>query len=385
MTPRVFSRMAIGLCVLLLLPASPSLPPAQAAGLPIVVGLVADTSGSAGVYGRSIRNGATLAVALINKRGGINHHRLILDVRDGATSEPRVVQLYRKMIYRDRVLALLGPTLSSEAKVADPIAQAARVPVIATSNTAPGITAMGSYIFRMSLGEAEVIPLAIETARKHLHFTRVAILYGKDNAVTAANGDIFTAEARKEGLDIADTETFATGDTDFSTQLTRIKDAHPDVILVGALVAEAVRILTQARHLGIPTSVHIIGGNGFNSPALIQQAGVASEGAISGTAWFAGSTRPLNRAFLAQYRSRFGSAPDQFAAQAFDGLNILAAGIARARTTTDRAALRRALMRIKNVPVVTGADGRFTFTATRDAGETGTVQIVRNGAFVVYR
>lgn len=350
----------------------------------VTVGLVADVTGPAGVYGRSIRNGAVLAAALINGRGGINGHRLSLEVRDGATSETRVVKLYHQIIGRDKVLALLGPTLSSEAQTADPIAQAAHVPVIATSNTAPGITAMGSYIFRMSLGEADVVPLAMNVARKNLHLQRVAIIYGKDNAFTVGDGAIFKAEAGKDGLDVVDTETFSTGDSDFSAQLTRIKDAHPNAILVGALVTEAARILTQARRLGIPSSVHFIGGNGFNSPALITQAGTASEGAISGTAWFAGSTRPLNRAFVAQYRSRYGRDPDQFAAQAFDGVNILAAGIARAGAGKDRAALRQAITQIKNVPVVTGADGTFSFTSTRDAGEVGTVQIVRNGSFAVY-
>lgn len=380
-------RAATGLAALLLLLTPPSLSPVHAGGPPVAVtvGLVADVTGPAGVYGRSIRNGAQLAAALINQRGGINHHPLVLEVRDAATSETRVVKLYRQMINRDRVLALLGPTLSSEAKIADPIAQGAGVPVIATSNTAPGITAMGSFIFRMSLGEADVIPLAMKVARRHLHFKRVAILYGKDNTVTAGDGDIFKAEATHEGLDVVDTETFTTGDTDFSAQLTRIKNAHPDVILVGALVAEAAHILTQARTLGILPGVHVIGGNGFNSPALIAQAGAASEGAISGTAWFAGSTRPLNRTFVARYRSRYGHEPDQFAAQAFDGVNILAAGIARAGTTNDRAVLRQALTRISNVPVVTGSDGTFSFTATRDAGEMGTVQIVKNGKFTVYR
>lgn len=387
MMPRAVSRGAIGLAALLLLLTPPSLPAAHAGGpaATITIGLVADITGSAGVYGTSIRNGAQLAAARINSRGGIDHQPLVLEVRDAGTSETRVAQLYRQMINRDRVLALLGPTLSSEAKIADPIAQAAGVPVIATSNTAPGITAIGSFIFRVSLGEADVVPLTMKVAQSHLHFKRVAIIYGSDNAFTAGDGDIFKAEAQKLGLDIADTETYAIGDKAFSTQLGRIKAAHPDVILVGALVTEAALILEQARRLGIPAGVHFIGGNGFNSPALIRLAGAAAEGAISGTAWFAGSSRPLNRTFVAQYRSRYGSAPDQFAAQAFDGVNILAAGIVRARTQSDRAALRRALTTIRNVPVVTGATGRFSFTATRDAGETGTVQIVRNGKFRVYR
>lgn len=381
----VIRTAALGLGVLALVLSGQVAPTSQAAATKVSIGLVADVTGSASAYGVSIQNGAKLAAAMINQKGGINGHPLDLKVGDAASSNTQVVNLYQQFINSDHVLALIGPTLSSEAKIADPIAQQAGVPVVATSNTAPGITAMGTYIFRMSLGEADVIPLTIKIARKHLHFNKVAIIYGNDNAFTIGDGDVFKAVAQTDGLTVVDTETFATGDKDFATQLTQIKNAHPDAILVGALIKEAVPILTQARQLGIPTSVHFIGGNGFNSPALISQAGKAADGAIEGTAWFPDSKRSINKLFVSKYRARYKSDPDQFAAQAFDGVNIVAAGIKLAKTETNRAALRTALTKLKNVPVVTGANGKFRFTSTRDAGEQGTVQIVSHGKFAVYR
>lgn len=357
----------------------------RAAGSAISIGLVADISGSASVYGVSIRNGAQLAASLINRSGGIHGHPLNLMVGDAASAKTQVINLYQQDINSAHVLALIGPTLSSEALSADPIAQQSGVPVLATSNTAAGITTMGNYIFRDSLGEADVIPLTIKTALKHLRFKKVAIFYGNDNAFTIADGQVFKAVAKKYHLSVVDTETFATGDKDFSTQLTKIKGAHPDAILVGALAKEAVLILTQARQLGIPTNVHIIGGNGFNSPQVISGAGQAAEGAIEGTAWFANGTSSLNRRFVADYKARYHASPDQFAAQAFDGVNILAAAIAKANTTSDRKALRNALAALKDVPVVTGASGQFSFTPARDAGELGTVQIIQGGKFVAYK
>ncbi len=350
----------------------------------ITIGLVADITGSASVYGVSIRNGAQLAADILNKVGGINGHHIDLKVGDAASSETQVIDLYQQDISAG-ALALIGPTLSSEAFKADPIAQQAHIPVVATSNTAPGITAIGNYIFRDSLGEADVIPLTVKTAMSHLHFKKVAILYGNDNSFTIGDGQVFQADAKKMHLKVVDTETFATGDKDFSTQLTKIKDAHPDVIFVGALAPEAVLILTQGRQLGIPTSVHFIGGNGFNSPAVISGAGKAAEGAIEGTAWYANSSSPLNKAFVLAYKLRYNKAPDQFAAQAFDGVNILAAAIKVANTTSNRTAVRNALASISHVPVVTGASGFFQFTSTRDAGEKGTVQIVQHGRFVEYK
>ena len=350
----------------------------------ISIGLVADISGSASVYGVSIRNGAQLAADTLNKAGGVNGHQIDLLVGDAASSNTQVVDLYQQYINSQHVVGIIGPTLSSEAFKADPIAQQAGVPVIATSNTAPGISAMGTYIFRMSLGEADVIPLTIKIAQSHLHFKKVAIIYGNDNAFTIGDGTVFKAVAKKFKLTVVDTETFATGDKDFKIQLSKIKDAHPDAILVGALAKEAVLILSQGRQLGIPTKVHFIGGNGFNSPAVISGAGSAAEGAIEGTAWFANSKSMINQRFITAYKARYGKAPDQFAAQAYDGVNIMVAGVKLANTTSDHKALRDALARLTGVPVVTGASGTFSFTPTRDAGEQGTVQIIQNGQFVQY-
>jgi branched-chain amino acid transport system substrate-binding protein len=357
----------------------------RAAGSAVGIGVVADITGASSVYGVSISKGANLAADDINKAGGINGHQLALTVSDAATSNTQVIDLYQQDIQNKSILGIIGPTLSSEALKADPIAQQAGLPVVATSNTAAGISAMGTYIFRLSLGEADVIPLTIKTAQSHLHFKKVAIIYGNDNAFTISDGAVFAAVAKKVGLQVVDTETFATGDKNFKIQLSKIKAAKPDAILTGALAPEAVLIMTQGRQLGIPTSVHFIGGNGFNSPAVITGAGSAAEGAIEGTAWFPNAKTAINQRFIKEYKARYGKAPDQFAAQAFDGINVLAAAIKLANTTSNRAAVRDALTKVKNVPVVTGASGLFSFTALRDANEQGTVQIIQNGQFVQYQ
>src|SRR5919201_1305716 len=133
--------LALATAAILILPGEP-VAMIRAANSTVTVGLVADLSGAASVYGVTIRNGAQLAADLINKAGGIRGHRINLLVGDGATSKTQVINLFQQYINGAHVLALIGPTLSSEAFSADPIAQSAGVPVVATSNTAPGITAI---------------------------------------------------------------------------------------------------------------------------------------------------------------------------------------------------------------------------------------------------
>lgn len=373
--------LAIAAVTGLSLAAQPATVSRAAAGIP--VGVVADLSGTAAIYGVSIQHGVQLAADQINARGGIKGRPVNVMIDDAASQVSQVQNLYQQDITAKHVVAIIGPTLSSEAFKADPIAQGLHTPVVATSNTAAGITKMGNYIFRMSLGEADVIPLTLKAAEAHLHFKHVAIIYANDNAFTLADGQVFQAVAKKMGLKVVDTETYATTDKDFSTQLTKIKNAKPDAILCGAL-KEGAQVLIQARQLGIPSSVHFIGGNGFNSPAIISAAGKAAEGAIEGTAWFANGKSRLNQSFIKAYKARYKTAPDQFAAQAYDGMNIVVAALKKARSITPQA-VRDALAAVKNVPVVTGASGTFSFTSTRDANEKGTVQIIRNGQFVEYK
>jgi branched-chain amino acid transport system substrate-binding protein len=368
----------------LLLPATGPAP-GRASSTQIAIGAVVDLTGSAGVYGESLRNGMRLAADQINAAGGINGHRMSLLVVDGATKTSTVVGLYRRFIANRYVLALIAPTLSQEAFNADPVAQAAGLPVVGPITAAPGITAIGTYIFRVSIGDDVVVPQTLAVTAAHVHLRRVALIYGTDDAYTRGSGTAFKATVARMGIHLADVETFTTHSTVFTAKLTRIRDAHPDAVLVAALYRQAVQILRQGRQVGIPAGVHFIGGTSLNTPELLTGAGPAAEGVVASTQWSSQIRTAPNRRFMAAYRARYGHDPDRFAAQAYDSVSIVAAAVRRAGTTGDRAAVRAALATIKDVPVVTGTTGTFSFTAAREPDEQGQVQIVKHGRFVEYR
>jgi len=156
---------------------------------------------------------------------------------------------------------------------------------------------------------------------------------------------------------------------------------NPDAIVVSALVEEASGIVSQARKLDIPKSVPIIGGNGFNSPGLMKNAGEAAEGVIVGAAWNASAATAMNRKFVEAFSSRFGSLPDQFAAQAYAGVYIAYQAISKAPSPDNHKAIRDALVQIKGMETVLGP---FSFTSGRDADYVPVVQIVKDGKFVVF-
>jgi branched-chain amino acid transport system substrate-binding protein len=208
----------------------------------------------------------------------------------------------------------------------------------------------------------------------------IALLYANDDAFSKSGFDVMKAAAEKAGLAIVATESFGQKDTDFSAQLTKIKALKPDAVGISALVEPISGVLLQARQLGFGKETLFIGGNGANSPKLGEIAGVAADGMIVGSPWFIGKPDAVNQKFVADFRKKYNRDPDQFAAQAYDAMKIVAAAIDRAGAA-DPVKLRDALTQTS----FSGVMGPFAFTPGRDpASAEGVVVLeMQGGKFVI--
>ena len=357
-----------------------SLWPAGAAAAETVVkiGAALSMTGPAAVYGTTQKTGILAAVEDVNKSGKLPGIRLEAVIEDDASTKEQGIAVYQRFINRDKVSAIIGPTLSNTATAANPLAQAAKVPVVAVSNTAPtGITDIGTYIWRVSLTEGQVIPGALAKLKAKLSFKKAALLYGNDDAFTQAGYKVMKGALETAGIPIAGTQTFAKPDKDYSAQLTALKALAPDVLLVSALAENAAGIVAQARQLG--WNVSIMGGNGFNSPAFIKNAGPAAEGVYVGTAWNKVSGDAPNQAFLAGMKAR-GVDPDQFCAQAYTGVLAIAEGIRLSGGKGSREDVRNGFLKVKNLATPLGP---FSFTKDRDGEHPSSVQVVKDGKFQI--
>ncbi len=341
------------------------------------LGAVLSLTGAAAVYGVSQKNAIDLAVAEINNNGAVPGVKISLQVEDDASDRNQGINAFNKLI-AGNVHAIIGPTLSNTAQATDPIAQEKKVPVLGVSNTAAGITDIGDYIWRDSLTEADVIPQTVKKVVDKVKPKKAALLFANDDAFSKSGGDTMRDELKKAGIDIATEQQFSTKDTDFRSQLTNVKSANVDVIFVSALTDPATGIVIQARELGLKQP--IVGGNGFNTPAIAKNAGDAAEGVIVGAAWNQASTDPISQQFLKNYKAKYNNDPDQFAAQAYAGVYILAQATKNA-DALDRTAIRNALPKIKDFPTVLG---KFSFNDKRDAVHAAVVQVIKDGKFAVY-
>lgn len=328
-------------------------------------------TGAAANYGATQKNGLELAAKKMNEKDGVTYK---VTVEDDQTDPKQGIQLFQQFASGDASV-IIGPTLSNTAKQTDPVAQDSKIPVLGVSNTAGGITEIGDYVFRDSLTEEAVIPQTVTEAKDKLDLEHVVVMYSNDDAFTESGYTAFADALKSDGVKVDQTLKFSKSDTDFHALLNKAKQSKPDAIVVSALVEAAVPLVTQARELGI--DVPIIGGNGFNSPTLISDAGDASEGVIVGAAWNSASDNEQNQAFLKDYKAEYDSSPDQFAAQAYAGLQVIDAAV-REGCSGEREDIKTNLNKVKDLPTVLGD---FSIDENRDADHEALVQIVKDGKF----
>jgi branched-chain amino acid transport system substrate-binding protein len=362
------------------------------AGAQMKIGAAEALTGNAAQYGAPIRKGFELALGEINGAGGINGQKIELVIEDEQGKKEEAINVFKKLIFQDKVLMLFGPTLSNSAQASDPVAQSARVVVFGTSNTADGITSIGNYVFRNSVTEADILPVTLRMASQKTGLKKVAVLYGNDDIFTKSGYDNFKKALQDLKIPVTTTETFAKGDVDFKPQLTKIKASHPDAVVLSALVAEGAPMMVQARQLGI--TLPFIGGNGMNSPRVFELAKDSSDNLWVGSPWSVENPAGENKKFISAYQKAHATLPDQFAAQAYDAMYIVAQALKKIKMTAkleaDRKSLRDALPGIQWTGVtgpfkfrqVTGRDGK---PAGYDAVQTAIVMVTKGNQYVIQK
>ena len=345
----------------------------------IPIGVVLPLTGAlAAPYGLPMQRGFELAREAINNSGQLGDAKITFITEDDRGTVEDAVEAYNKLIHQDGVSVILGPANSSQVREAFPIAQQNRVVAISSLSSASGLSAIGDFNFRISLTTDVLVPTGIRITQEKLRYTKVATIYDDTDLYSTDSNKVVRQALTANSVEILTTETYQTGEIDFSTQLTRIKETSPDAIFISALAPEMIEIMIQGRQLGIPTSVPFI------VPDLtgdeVAAAGDAAEGAIAFTSWTSTADTPGNQAFVQNHQAKDGAEPNPWAAQSYAALYILAEAIANAQST-DATAIRDALANIENFDTVLG---EFSFNALGDAVYGLMVLTVQNGNFEVF-
>ena len=342
----------------------------------IKVGEVASLTGKDADFGQSSHKGTLLAIEEINASGGLLGRKLVLVTEDNQCKQGESATAARKLISRDKVVALLGEVASSRSLEMAPIAQASAVPMISPSSTNPRVTAIGDYIFRVCFIDPFQGTVMAKFARDTLKLHRVAVLTSVSSAYSVGLAKYFKEGFVKGGGEIVLQQKYSEGDKDFKAQLTVIRAAGVDGIFVPGYYTEAALICLQARELGLDAP--IFGGDGWEGTPLIEIGGKAVEGTYYSTHYSPDNAAPVVQDFVRKFRARFeGETPDAMAALGYDSAMVLAEAIKRTGTT-EGPKVRDAIAATRDYPGVTGVT---TIDAERNASKAAAIFTVADGKF----
>jgi branched-chain amino acid transport system substrate-binding protein len=288
---------------------------------PIPIGIgVAQTSNVA-LLGQEQVIGAKIAEQFFNEKGGVNGTPIKLIFQDTSGDEQGAINAFNTLINQDKVVGIVGPTLSQHAFSADPIADRAKVPVLAPSNTAKGIPQIGDYIARVSAPVAVVAPNAVKAALKiNPSIKKVAVFYAQNDAFSKSETGTFQETVKAQSLDLVTVQKFQTTDTDFQAQATNAISLKPDLIIISGLAADGGNLVKQLRELGYKGL--IIGGNGLNTSNLLPVCKALCDGILIAQAYSPEHPSAINTAFRSAYTAQNKKEPPQFSAQAFTGVQV---------------------------------------------------------------
>ncbi|MBV8814923.1 MAG: ABC transporter substrate-binding protein [Verrucomicrobia bacterium] len=340
----------------------------------IKIGEFGSLTGDNASFGISQNEGVQMAVEEINNAGGVLGKKIDLTVEDNQTKQGQTTTIVRKLISQDHVEALIGEVASSKTLEAAPIAQEAKIPLIATAATNPRVTQVGDYIFRVCFIDDFQAVVIARFVMESLHKSKVAFMTDVKQDYSVGLTQFAKDYFLKNGGQVVKEQSYSSGDKDFRAQLTDIKSANPDAIIITGYYPEASLIIRQARQLGIKST--FVGGDGWDGSSLIPVAGKAIEGSFYSTHFSTENTSPAVQDFVQKYKKKYNKTPDAFAALGYDAVNLLADAIKRAGGT-DSQKLRDAIASTKNFPGVTG---NITINAERNADKPAVILTIKDGA-----
>lgn len=340
----------------------------------IKIGHFASLTGKEAAFGVATRKGILLAIEELNASGGILGRKVEYLVEDIQSKQGESATAVKKLISRDKVVAILGANASTNSLEAAPICQNARVPMMAISSTNPRVTEMGDYIFRICFIDPFQGAVLAKFAREKLPAQRVALLTSVSAPYSVGLSSVFRERFTQLGGEIVGEQKYSEGDKDFKAQLTALRALRPDAIAATGYYTEAALICIQARALGL--NIPIIGGDGWEAPQLMELGGKAVEGAYYSTHYSPQNDAPEVQSFVRKFKARWNNeTPEAVSALGYDAMLLIADAIRRAGTT-DGPKLREAIAATQNFPGVTG---RTTIDPQRNSAKPAVILTVKDG------
>jgi branched-chain amino acid transport system substrate-binding protein len=322
--------------------------------------------------------------AEVNANGGINGTPIEIVVEDTVGLEPNTVNAVKKLISKDNVVAIVGPSRSGTTMAVKGMAEEAQVPLISCAAAEAIVDPLAKWVFKTPQKDSDAAIRICEHMQSK-GIKKIAIITGTTG---------FGAEGRKQlmkyapemGLEIVADETYGPADTDMTAQLTKIKGSEAEAVVNWSIVPAQVIVAKNMRQLGM--EIPLYQSHGFGNPKFAEACGEAGEGIIfpAGRLLVVDSLSDDNpqKALLAKYKadyeSQFNEDVSTFGGHAYDALWLVLNAIKE--VGPDKAKIRD---RIESTKGFVGTGGVFNFSAEDHCGlqkDAFEMIIVKDGKFV---
>ena len=349
-------------------------------GNTIKIGMIYNMTGSQASLDAPSANGAKLAAKEVNAAGGVLGKKIELAAFDGKSDAATIANSATQLTQTDKVVAMLGFSDSDMVMAAAPTAAKAGIVFVTSGATSPKLPdQVPDYLYSMPLSMSRYTVFAFNTMKAKT----VYLLIDKGMEYTLLLGKYFKDRFTELGGKVVLEDNYQTGDKDYSAQITKLRGlkAAPDMLYIAAGPDDVGTIVKQFRDAGVKKP--IMGGDGYDTPLLVQVAGAGAEGVYFTTHSLMDASLGTDavKAFIAAYQAEYKTPPENaFAGLGYDTVKLLVDAIKRAGSA-DPKAIREALNDTKDLPGVTGA---ITFQPGSRIPQKGvTVILVKDGKFTL--
>jgi branched-chain amino acid transport system substrate-binding protein len=357
------------------------------AGRSVKIGCLAPLTGKGAEWGLGAKPSMEIAVEEINAKGGIGGVPIELICYDTQTMESEALKQMSRLVERDKVLAVGGPCFSGEFEtIAPQLDERFKTPIDSYCSAKPGLSAMSKWAFRNTLTSDKQLTPVVDAWLKEYKIKKVVIIYDAEDAVSKGEGAAVLPKLLKDhNVEILDSLTYRTKDTDYSAQVTKAKSLGAEGIALGSCYQNAAAIAKEMQKQSL--NVPIIGGACAGTPGYIEIAGKAAEGTYMSTAAWLDDPRPEVQAYVNKIKPKLnGALPPYSGPRSYDIIYSFKycfekAGITNkpADVDSDRDKIRQCLGTLKNFP---GVAGPITMDDVRDGtGITAILKVV-NGKYI---
>ncbi|HWT26483.1 MAG TPA: ABC transporter substrate-binding protein [Mobilitalea sp.] len=325
---------------------------------PFMIGGIGPLTGAAASYGTSVKQGAQIAVDEINAKGGVSvgnqKVKLELNFQDDQATADNAVTAFNALMDAGAD-AIMGTVTSGSGLGIIDLTKKEGILMLTPSGSAAGLT-KNDNAYRLCFTDPLQGVTMADFAVKNQGYKKIAIIYNNADEYSTGMMQAFTDQVKADGGEIVASESFVTNDVDFNTQLTAIKATDAQAIFVPAYYNDAAQITTQAAALGM--KLPFLGGDGWDGVLAQTVDSSVLEGAIFLSPFLATDPNPAVVSFVNTYKDKYKTTPDQFAADGYDSVYVIAAAMEKAGSTKS-ADLIAAMTQIK----VDGLTGSITFNS----------------------